>query len=49
MLPAMTEPGRTPLRAELRWLAAFALAAATLTAVGLWLLWPWLRQLLLKT
>ena len=45
----MTATDRTPLRTELRWLAAFALAAAALTAVGLWLLWPWLRALLLKT
>lgn len=45
----MNAPGRTPLPAELRWLAAFALAAAALTAIGLWLLWPWLRALLLKT
>ncbi|MFN9704650.1 MAG: hypothetical protein ACK595_07490 [Planctomycetota bacterium] len=45
----MADPDRTPLRTELRWLAAFALAATALTAAGLWLLWPWLRALLLKT
>jgi len=45
----MTYPDRTPLRTELRWLAALALAAAAANAVGLWLLWPWLRALLLKT
>ena len=45
----MTAPDRTPLRTELRWLAAFALAAGALTAAGLWLLWPWLREMLLKT
>ena len=45
----MTAPGRTPLRTELRYLGAFALAALALTAAGLWLLWPWLRETLLKT
>jgi len=45
----MSAPECTPLRTELRWLAAFALAAAAATAAGLWLLWPWLRALLLTT
>lgn len=45
----MDRPERTPLRAELRWFAAFALGAVAVTAAGLWLLLPWLRQLLLKT
>lgn len=46
---AMGDPNRTPLRAELRWLAAFALLAAAATALALWALLPWLRQSLLKT
>lgn len=45
----MAEPTRTPLRTELRYVAAFALAALAATAAALWLLLPWLRQLLLKT
>jgi len=45
----MTSPTRTPLRTELRHVATFALVAAAAIAIGLWLLLPWLRQLLLKT
>lgn len=45
----MPSPGRTPLRTELRCLGAFAFASLALTAAGLWLLWPWLRETLLKT
>lgn len=45
----MTDPNRTPLRTELRWLAAFAVVAAAATAAGMWALAPWLRQFLLKT
>ncbi len=45
----MVGPDRAPLRTELRYLAAFALAGLCATALGAWLLLPWLRQFLLKT